>query len=206
MNEVERESYNPPAPNFYSGRGEVVVTQANLPHWNKDLIATFVTFRLADSLPQERLEQFRAEKAAWLATHPQPWTDSVADEFDQRFERVLMSELDGGYGSCVLRQDLCRKIVEDSIWHFAGERYALYAYVVMPNHVHILLMPQGDWCVSKIVEAIKRFTAHQVNAALGRMGALWQKESYDTLVRNERQFKAIVHYIRENDLNLSWAY
>ena len=206
MNVTERESYHPPAPNFFSGQGEVVVTQANLPHWSKDRIATFVTFRLADSLPQERLDQLRAEKTAWLAAHPQPWTEVVADEFHRRFGDALLSELDAGHGSCVLRREDCRRIVEDSIWHFAGERYALYAYVVMPNHVHVLLMPLNSWSVSKSVEAIKRFTAHQINAALGREGALWQKESYDTLVRNARQFKAIIRYIRENDLNLSWAY
>ena len=206
MNLTDREMYNPPAPNFFSGKGDVVVTRANLPHWNKSRIATFVTFRLADSLPEERLVQLRDEKEDWMSEHPQPWTDDVAEDFHRRFGGAFQDALDSGHGACVLRQESCRKIVEDCIWHFAGERYALYAYVVMPNHVHVLLMPLDDWRVREIVESIKKFTARRINEVLGKRGALWQKESYDTLMRNERQFRAVVRYIRKNDLSKSWAY
>ena len=206
MNLSERETYLPPAPNFFSGKGDVVVTRANLPHWGKPQVATFVTFRLADSLPEERLIRLRDEKEAWMSEHPQPWTDDVAEEFHCRFGGALQDALDAGHGACVLRQESCRTIVEECIWHFAGERHALYAYVVMPNHVHLLLMPLGGWSVREIVESVKKFTARRINAFLGRRGALWQKESYDTLVRNERQFRAIIRYIRENDLNRSWAF
>ena len=199
------DTYHPPAPNFYSGRGVVVATQANLPHWNKAQTASFVTFRLADSLPQGKLQKLEGERQEWLATHPQPWDPETAKEYFATFDGTVQGWLDAGYGSCVLRDDACRQIVEDALWHFAGERYHLYAYVVMPNHVHVLFQPAEGRMISDIVASWKKFTARQINDVLGREGTLWQKESFDTLVRSERHFQDIVRYIKKNDLTGAWV-
>ena len=199
-------SYVPPHPNFFNGCGTVVATHANLPHWNKANTAAFVTFRLADSLPQEKLLALEAQRRDWLAAHPQPLDDAAVREYFESFDGRVQDWLDRGYGSCVLADQRCHDIVEDALWHFAGERYALYAYAVMANHVHVLFMPTGDETLSGTVMNWKRFTAKAINAALGREGQLWQKESFDTLVRSERHFQAIVRYIRQNDLEKSWSF
>ena len=120
-------------------------------------------------------------------------------------EDAIQDYLDAGYGSCVLRDDTCRQIVEDALWHFASERYHLYAYVVMPNHVHVLFQPMEGRTLSEIVASWKKFTARQINDVLGREGSLWQKESFDTLVRSERHFQDIVRYIKKNDLTGAWV-
>ena len=206
MDKSLRDSYRPTAPNYYSGRGEIVATRANLPHWNKQITASFVTFRLADSLPAEKLNTLQAARERWLEQHPRPWTNDIMVEYFTLFDDNIQKWLDSGYGSCVLKEPENREIVEDVLWHFAGERYQLYAYVVMANHVHVLFQPQGEWSMSEIVTSWKRFSAKRINERRGTSGeALWQKESFDTLVRNERHFQTIVRYIKKNDLKLSWS-
>ena len=199
------DSYCPPAPNFYSGSGVVSATRANLPHWNKATTASFATFRLADSLPQEKLLKLENERTEWLARHPQPWDAATAKDYFTTFDETIQGWLDSGYGSCTLADDRCRQIVEDALWHFAGERYALYAYVVMPNHVHVLFMPAVGWTLSETLMSWKRFTARKINEYLAKDGAFWQKESFDTLVRSQRHFQTIINYIKRNDPTKAWV-
>ena len=200
------DAYHPSAPNFYTGRGEVKATYANLPHWNRDNTACFVTFRLHDSIPAEKWQALDAERKAWLAAHPQPWEDDVAREYHQRFSATAQKWLDNGYGSCLMSEDRVRLQVEQAVWHFAGQRYDLYAFVVMPNHVHVLFQPFRGCDANAIVSSWKSFTSHGINRLLGKTGTVWQKESFDTLVRNDRHFHTIIRYIRENDLSKSWSY
>jgi len=202
---MTKAAYLPPSPNFYTGRGTIVATRANLPHWNKANTAAFVTFRLADSLPQEKLLPLEDARRDWLAAHPQPRDDATAREYYASFDERVQEWLDAGYGSCILAEDSNRQIVEEALWHFAGERYALYAYVVMPSHVHVLFMPAGANTLSAVVAGWKQFSAHAIHAANGEKGALWQKESFDTLVRSERHFKTILSYIKRNDPQRAWV-
>jgi len=76
----------------------------------------------------------------------------------------------------------------------------------MANHVHVLFMPHEGCAAPEIVAKWKSYTAHEINAGMNRSGPVWQKESFDTLVRSDRHFKTIIRYIRENDLTGSWAY
>lgn len=206
MNPAERSTYVPPAPNFYTGRGEIQATQANLPHWSRPNTACFVTFRLFDSLPAEKLQMLEDRRQAWISGHPKPWDEATTKEYHVQFSAKVQEWLDRGLGCCLLANPEARGIVEASLWRFAGERYELYAYCIMPNHVHVLFMPKGESGMSDVVQGWKSVTAHLVNRMGLHDGTLWQKESYDTLVRSERHFRAIVKYIRENDLKGSWAY
>ncbi|MGE5645668.1 MAG: transposase [Acidobacteriota bacterium] len=75
--------------------------------------------------------------------------------------------------------------------------YRLHAWVVMANHVHVLLTPRVT--ASKLHQSVKGFTARQANELLGRTGEqFWQRESYDRWVRNEQEFQRIVGYIERN--------
>jgi len=80
-----------------------------------------------------------------------------------------------------------------------GTQYSLYAYVVMPNHVHVLFMPLTEFNSFKLVQTWKSIGARRINAVTGRTGHLWQSESYDHLVRNVEEFNRIRAYIRGND-------
>ena len=125
-------------------------------------------------------------------------------EYRELFSERLQRWLDAGHGACVLRDERIRQIVEESLWHFADKRYSLYAFVVMPNHVHVLFMPEDGWDARKIVADWKRYTAKSVNVARGVAGSMWQKESYDHLVRDVREFNDIRAYIRSNDPQIAF--
>ena len=124
---------------FASRFDTVAVTRHNLPHWGVDGAVVFVTFRLADSLPASLLAEWQEEKDAWLARHPEPWTSEEEREYSTIFSNRMEQWLDKGHGACILARQDCREVVSDALEHFNGMRYRLHSYVVMPNHVHVLL-------------------------------------------------------------------
>jgi REP element-mobilizing transposase RayT len=89
-------------------------------------------------------------------------------------------------------------IVHSALRYFEGQRYVLDEYVVMPNHVHVLVKPLPGHGLVAILHSWKSYTANQLNRRLGRTGQLWQHESYDHIVRSEAAREVIRRYIREN--------
>jgi REP element-mobilizing transposase RayT len=100
-----------------------------------------VTFRLADSLPQTKLDQLRAEKEAWLQVNPEPWSLDKQREHQSRFGERVQEWLDAGYGSCALSQPDVRQQVQACLLRFDGDELRLHAAVIMPTHVHALIEP-----------------------------------------------------------------
>jgi len=92
-------------------------------------------------------------------------------------------------------------IVEEALWFGYGERYILDAYVVMPDHVHLLLTPLHSWKLSKILQGIKGYTSREINKILNRKGSFWQDESFDHLIRNEADWLDKFKYIHNNPVN-----
>ncbi len=90
-------------------------------------------------------------------------------------------------------------IVVKTLQRGAGElhHYDLYAYVVMANHVHVLLTPQVE--VRTLTRSLKGVTARAANLILHRTGQrFWQEESFDHWVRGPAQFARIKSYIEQN--------
>ncbi|HWI55734.1 MAG TPA: transposase, partial [Bacillota bacterium] len=83
--------------------------------------------------------------------------------------------------------------------YFHGQQYLLEEWIVMPNHVHLLLWPMPNRTLSAILRDRKRRIARQANLVLGRTGeTFWEHESYDHWVRNEEEKWRIRRYIRNN--------
>ena len=79
----------------------------------------------------------------------------------------------------------------------AGGQYELHAFVIMSNHVHLLLTPWIE--LATITRAIKGKSARQANALVGRTGlSFWQDESFDHWIRHPRQFERVRTYIERN--------
>jgi carbamoylphosphate synthase large subunit/REP element-mobilizing transposase RayT len=172
--------------------------RGHLPHWEQRGATYFVTFRLADSIPADLLAQWKQERTAWLKLHPQPWDWTTAREYMRRFEEEREHWLDKGHGACLLQQSHLAAIVADSLNHFDQQRYVLDAYVVMPNHVHVLFKPLGENSLADILHSWKSFTAQAVNREMNRAGALWMHESFDTIVRDAGHLRACRDYIAQN--------
>jgi type I restriction enzyme R subunit len=172
--------------------------RVNLPHWQQGETWLFVTWRLADSLPEAVVRKLDEHRNGWMAAHPKPWADEVKKEHNRLFTLAFESLLDDAHGSCVLRNPAFSGIVADALRHFHGDRYALDRFVVMPNHVHVLFHPLDENRLADIVGSWKRFTSREINQVLGREGALWQREYWDRLVRSERHFQWVRDYIDRN--------
>jgi REP element-mobilizing transposase RayT len=98
----------------------------------------------------------------------------------------------------VLEDHAFASVIEEALWLGHGERYGLHAYVIMPDHVHLLLKPLAGWSLARILQGIKAFTARQINSHLCRKGTFWQDESFDHLIRNERDWLDKFRYIHDN--------
>ena len=186
---------------YFDPRADMENDARHLPHWRQPGCSYFVTFRLADALPQTKLDSWRKEREQFLATHPEPWTETTRAEWFAWFPERLQTWLDKGYGECWLRQPALGKLVEEALRYFDGERYDLLAHVVMPNHVHALLTPKGDHCLDQILHSWKSFTANAINQFLNRTGTVWQHEGYDHIVRSPEALWAIADYIVKNPQN-----
>jgi REP element-mobilizing transposase RayT len=184
--------------NYFDPALPVAHLNGNLPHWRQDGCTYFVTFRLADSLPQVRLMQWMAERKKWLEAHPPPHTNEEKAEFWKLFPARFHRWLDAGHGSCALGDPATRSTMERTLLHFNQSRYRLTEYTVMPNHVHAIVTPLGDNLLSEILHSWKSFSATCINRMIGRSGSLWQKECFDHIVRSSEQLRRIRQYIRNN--------
>jgi REP element-mobilizing transposase RayT len=81
---------------------------------------------------------------------------------------------------------------------FACDRYRLFAWCVMPNHVHAIMQPHREWTLASILHSWKSFTAIKANRLLKRTGPFWQEEYYDHIVRRGEDFTRIIRYVLEN--------
>lgn len=158
-----------------------------LPHFEAGEIPQSITFRLHDSLPQSLLDQWRDE----LARLPE-------DQRQTERRKRLDAALDAGYGECWLRDPHIGQLVENAFLHFDEQRYRLHAWVVMPNHVHVLATPLHGHSLSSILHSWKSFTSKEANRYLGRNGAFWLEEYFDRAIRDDNHFNKVVEYIENN--------
>ena len=191
-----------------------IISGANLPHWFQPRATYFITFRTENSLPVDLIKRWHAERSAWLSQHGihtsmPDWKHKLAElpeklrrHFYETFSRQYLENLDKGLGACVLKQPQLAKIVADNLLFFNGDRYHIGDFVIMPNHVHLLVCLLGGTELLKQCSSWKRFTAGRINKILGKMGRFWQEESFDRLVRSPKQFHAIQQYIRKNPSHL----
>lgn len=170
----------------------------HLPHWQQGEVWQFVTWHLHDAMPKAKLDEWEAEKQAWLAFHPIPWNEATEREYHERFSGRVDKWLDAGHGSCLLRDPKCNAIVAHAIQHFVNLRYELGAFVVMPNHVHTLFRPYEGRSLDAILHSWKSFTAKQINKYRGTTGTVWQEDYWDRMIRNPAHLEACLLYIREN--------
>ena len=204
----DRTTFKPYA--FFNPDSETQVTHGNLPHWEQRDAIYFITFRTADSMPEHIVDKWIAERDEWLNYHginpdQDDWRrfveelpDSERLEFHREFTTKWHQELDSGHGECVLRQPELAGIVAGSLKYFHGERYHLFAFVVMPNHVHVLTGMNGRGAMKEQCRSWKKWTATEINRRLKRRCEFWQTESFDHLVRSEGSFHKFRRCIEEN--------
>jgi REP element-mobilizing transposase RayT len=163
----------------------VFLKERRLPHLYVIGQPLFVTFCLHGSLPANRTF---------------PSADLTSGEAFVAMDRLLDQARSG---PMFLRQPDIAQVVLASIECGAEiGHYQLHAFVIMSNHVHLLLTPHIN--VSKLLCSLKTATAKRANLLLRRTGQpFWQDESYDHLVRNGEEFRSIQRYIENNPVAAS---
>ena len=177
---------------------DLTIYHRRLPHWRQEGCAYFVTFRLADSIPQPLVREWDLVRQGWLANHPRPWTEETFLEYERTFTIQMEEYLHAGHGKCILKYPGNAAAVRDSLLHFNGERYDLGNFVIMPNHVHAIVKPYDEVKLEAVLGACKGFTAHEINKNMNRSGRVWSEESYDHIIRHGGEMLRIARYICAN--------
>ena len=176
----------------------ILKTRRKLPHWTQEGATYFITFRLADSLPVEKLRELERFREEWIGAHAEMPEDAAWQELHRETMRRVDDWLDAGSGQCWLRDPACSAIVGRALHHFHEQRCFLSSYCLMPNHVHVLVRPFAGFDPADLLHSWKSFTAKAINQHLGRTGEVWEAESYDTLVRDSEHLWKALRYIGKN--------
>jgi REP element-mobilizing transposase RayT len=180
---------------FFDPEKEVHKHGSKLPHWQQDEVMQFVTFRLKDAMPQEKIQLWKAQRVVWMTHHPLPWSAETEAEYHREFTHKLERWLDEGAGSCLLRAQEARNVLEKTMMTDHGSRAQHHAWVIMPNHVHLLFSPMI--AIEELMRTWKGISARRI----GR-GSIWQKNYRDTMIRDREHFANAVRYIRKNPARL----
>lgn len=172
-----------------------------LPHFDAPGTRRFITYRLADAMPA-------ASRSEWKAF--------LALEDDLEKQRKIEGYLDKGYGKCHLRDPRIADLVQGNLWHLDGLKYRLLAWVIMPNHVHVVI-EMGYVPLGEIVKSWKSYTSKEAQkifwsgdgsspqAADLECGdepstprTFWEEDYFDRYLRDNDHYRRVVHYIENN--------
>jgi REP element-mobilizing transposase RayT len=183
--------------------------RGKLPHLKREGAVYFVTFRLADSLPAHEVARLKHERQVVLeqaraAKSPLTWHEEqqLLAWYCDKVEALL----DAGRGACWLSKVEIAGLVAGALSHFDGQRYELRAWVVMPNHVHVVVWPMPGHTLSELLHSWKSFTSSKVNQILHRTGeAFWQAESFDHWIRDDEEHARLVAYVENNPVKAGFC-
>ena len=157
--------------------------ERDLPHWQPEGRTLFLTWRLSGSLPAAILTRLKASKTA---------------EMGKRFREYDVALDSASSGPRWLRDERVAEVVAEGIRRVAEDGMGtVHAWVIMPNHVHVLMEPLSS--LGPITKKLKGTTARAANSILGRTGKFfWQDESFDHWVRDDVEFAKIKKYVERN--------
>lgn len=192
----------PPPVGFQNFRDDLPVSwyQQILPHLRQDGATYFVTFRLDDSLPESKMRELRHFRSEWMRKNPALRSYAALDELSQEVMRRVERWLDQSMGSCILRQNELASAVTDSMQRDDGSEHELGCYVVMPNHVHAVVRPLSPATqpLETIMKGWKGRSGRDINLIRNSSGTIWQRESFDRIIRDPEHLYRVIQYIGRN--------
>ncbi len=162
-----------------------------LPHLYYNEGIYFVTYRLFGSIPQNKLDKLQNE------------INSAEDEEQKRVFKKYDALLDKAENQVFhLKNPLIAEACKNSIMFFDKKDIDVICYCIMPNHVHLAFeLLTKIKLVGDIMASIKRYSAKSANEILNTKGKFWQEESFDRLVRDEKELYNIIKYVLLNPVN-----
>lgn len=176
-----------------------------LPHFYQGHSTFFITFRLADSLPQSVITELKEKLQIEInnvyetdEAKKKVAIDQLKLQYFKQFEHQLDTK---PYGECVLKNERIAQILYDKILSYQDVYYDLKCLSIMPNHAHLLISAiqnEGNPPLDKWLQLIKGGSSFLINKVLNRTGKLWATESFDRYIRNEEHYHNCFYYIINN--------
>jgi len=174
-----------------------------LPHIQPLYETFFITFRLHGCLPSVAIKNLAEERMV----SENRIKNTVLNKNKKRLELlnnnkrnlIKFDNLLHKYQSDkdLLLNKKYANIVENSLHFYDNKNYELIAYCIMPNHVH-LLVENVNTQLFRVLQSIKSFTAKKINEQMNKSGKIWQRESYDHIVRKNSNIEDYINYILQN--------
>jgi REP element-mobilizing transposase RayT len=158
-----------------------------LPHFDGREVPQFVSLHIFDSVPASVLVRWKRELDV---------TKSKSDRI--LLQRRIEKYLDHGYGLAFMKHHRIASMIQNVLLASDGESYRLSAWVIMPNHIHLLATRFEDYMLADIMQTLKSITSHKANRILKRHGQFWMPDYFDRYVRNAEHFAKTVRYIEDN--------
>ena len=194
------------------------VYRGNLPHFQQPGQDYFVTWILKDSVPKKavevyskRMEQLKNEIDILKRTN----ADTNAIENAKKDYYIIRKKyiakvdeiLDAKTDNIVdLSKSENLNIIYETLTFWEGKRIGNYCFCVMPNHVHWVLRvfekdtKEKPVYLEEIMHSVKLFSARQINIFENRKGTLWNKESFDTTIRDRIHLYRAIEYTLNNPI------
>lgn len=183
----------------------------NLPHWQPEGAEYFVTFRLDETLPRAIIKDLKEKRANVSRTRADQCSSGCQPELRRQLQRKIFQKYErhldyGERGPLWLQRPEIAEIVSEAIHYRDKREYELYAYCIMPNHVHLVFKhiiqentgEENRYPISDILMSLKRFTARECNKMLDRSGSFWQDESFDRVIRDAEELERTIAYTLNN--------
>jgi urease accessory protein len=165
-----------------------------LPHWEFVDSVQAITFRLADSLPNHIVWEWRDELRT-LIDSPDP---EISGQAKAEFQKRICRHEDSGHGTCLLGKPEHARVVQDHLIKGHGVSYELIEWCIMPKHVHVLVKLLDDTSLGEVVKHWKAPSAVEINRLGGVIGSLWMADYHDWFIRDMDHFHNARAYIRNN--------
>jgi REP element-mobilizing transposase RayT len=177
----------------------------HLPHWQPEGAEFFITFRLAESLPEEAVKKLKSYQEQLREQNDENLRNEIIRKTFQKYEGLLDK---AETGPTWLKEEKIARIVQEALHFYNNKDYDLYAYCIMPNHVHMVFKhlakngntdkSKNSYPVTTILQSIKSYSALECNKILDRTGAFWQSESYDRVIRDQYELENKIRYTLNN--------
>lgn len=178
--------------------------QRKLPHWQPEGAEYFITFRLAGSLPRSAIHKLRTIREQLQNDQGLKGQSNLEEQIQRKvFHKYEQLLNENSTEVNWLRNKRVAQIVKEALHYRDTKEYDLYAYCIMPNHVHMVVqhlikVSAESYPITRILQSLKRYTARECNKLLQRKGSFWQSESFDRVIRNNDELEKTISYVLNN--------